>query len=153
ITSCTSSSSLSGSGGGGAGSLLLPLAPLAPPAEGSSLSSSLLWRSFLWKSLVVSCQRELLLAASSLRQSQPRGSRHRECWLCGDPDHLSFKCPNRSDSDNDDAKGGRDRFGSRCPCRGRNQPRKEKQSTKSSTSAKDAGSFAGGKGRDNEEAS
>ncbi|CAI7932773.1 unnamed protein product [Closterium sp. NIES-54] len=37
--------------------------------------------------------------------------------------------------------------------RGRNQPRKEKQSTKSSTSAKDADSSAGGKGRDDKEAS
>ncbi|CAI7909326.1 unnamed protein product [Closterium sp. NIES-54] len=35
------------------------------------------------------------------------GSRRWECWLCGEPDHLSFECPNRSDSDDDNAKGGR----------------------------------------------
>ncbi|CAI7799331.1 unnamed protein product [Closterium sp. NIES-53] len=81
------------------------------------------------------------------------GSRRRECWLCGDPNHLSFECPDRSDSDDDDAKGGRGRSGSRRPRRGRNQQRKEKQSTKSSTSAKDADSSAGGKGRDDKEAS
>ncbi|CAI5478188.1 unnamed protein product [Closterium sp. Yama58-4] len=81
------------------------------------------------------------------------GSRRRECWLCGDPDHLSFECPDRSDSDDDDAKGGRGRSGSRRPRRGGNQPRKEKQSTKSSTSAKDADSPAGGKGRDDKSAS
>ncbi|CAI7775104.1 unnamed protein product [Closterium sp. NIES-54] len=73
------------------------------------------------------------------------GSRRRECWVCGDPNHLSFECPDRSDSDDDDAKGGRRRSGSRRPRRGRNQPRKEKQSTKLSTSAKDADSSAGGK--------
>ncbi|CAI7875947.1 unnamed protein product [Closterium sp. NIES-53] len=81
------------------------------------------------------------------------GSRLRECWLCDDPDHLSFECLDRSDSDDDDAKGGRGRCGSRRPDRGRNQPCKEKQSTKSSTSAKDADSSAGGKGRDDKEAS
>ncbi|CAI7835130.1 unnamed protein product [Closterium sp. NIES-53] len=81
------------------------------------------------------------------------GSRRRECWLCGDPNHLSFKCPDRSESDDDDAKGGRGRSGSRHPRRGRNQPRKEKQSPKSSTLAKDADSSAGGKGGDNKEAS
>ncbi|CAI7851142.1 unnamed protein product [Closterium sp. NIES-53] len=80
------------------------------------------------------------------------GSRRRECWLCGDPNDLSFECPDRSDSDDDDAKGGRGRSGSRRPHRGRNYPRKEKQSTKSSTLAKDADSSAGGKGRDNKEA-
>ncbi|CAI5459578.1 unnamed protein product [Closterium sp. Yama58-4] len=81
------------------------------------------------------------------------GSRRRECWLCGDPDHLFFECPDRSDSDDDDAKGGRGRSGSRRPRRGGNQPRKEKQSTKTSTSGKDADSPAGGKGRDDKSAS
>ncbi|CAI7918905.1 unnamed protein product [Closterium sp. NIES-53] len=81
------------------------------------------------------------------------GGRSRECWLCGDPDHLSFECPDRSDSDNDDTKGGRGRSGSRRPRRGGNQPRKKKQSTKTSTSAKDADSSAGGKVRDDKTAS
>ncbi|CAI5486452.1 unnamed protein product [Closterium sp. Naga37s-1] len=57
------------------------------------------------------------------------------------------------DSDDDDAKGGRGRSGSRRPRRGGNQPRKEKQSTKTSTSAKDADSSAGGKTRDDKTAS
>ncbi|CAI7775158.1 unnamed protein product [Closterium sp. NIES-53] len=35
------------------------------------------------------------------------GSRRQECWLCGDPDHLFFECLDRSDSDDDNAKGGR----------------------------------------------
>ncbi|CAI5501361.1 unnamed protein product [Closterium sp. Naga37s-1] len=80
------------------------------------------------------------------------GSRRRECWLCGDPDHLSFECPDRSDSDDDDdAKGGHGRSDSRRPCRD-SKPCKEKQSTKS-TSAKDADSFSRGKGRSDKEAS
>ncbi|CAI7771846.1 unnamed protein product [Closterium sp. NIES-53] len=80
------------------------------------------------------------------------GGRRRECWLCADPDHLSFECPNCSDSDDDDAKGGRGRSGSRRPCCGGNKPRKEKQST-TSTSAKEADSPAGGKAWDDKSAS
>ncbi|CAI5480892.1 unnamed protein product [Closterium sp. Yama58-4] len=78
------------------------------------------------------------------------GGRRRECWICHSPDHLSFECPDRSESD-DDAKGGCGRSASRCPRWG-SRPRKEKQSNKS-TSAKDADSSAGGKGRDDKEAS
>ncbi|CAI6000149.1 unnamed protein product [Closterium sp. NIES-64] len=80
------------------------------------------------------------------------GGRRRECWICHSPDHLSFECLDRSDSDDDD-KGGRGMSGSRRPRRGGNQPRKEKQSTKTSTSVKDADSSAGGKGRDDKTAS
>ncbi|CAI7753609.1 unnamed protein product [Closterium sp. NIES-53] len=91
---------------------------------------------------------------NSAKDSGPGGgSRRRECWLCSDPDHLSFECPDRSDSDDDNAKKGRGRSGSRPPRRGRNQPRKEKQLTKSWTLAKDTGSSAGGKWRDDKEAS
>ncbi|CAI7877222.1 unnamed protein product [Closterium sp. NIES-53] len=43
------------------------------------------------------------------------GSRRRECWLCGDPNHLSFECPDRSDSDDKDATGGRKSSGSHRP--------------------------------------
>ncbi|CAI5953526.1 unnamed protein product [Closterium sp. NIES-64] len=68
------------------------------------------------------------------------------------PDHLSFECPDRSDSDDDD-KGSRGRSSSRRHRRGGNRPRKEKQSTKASTSAKDADSAAGGKARDDKTAS
>ncbi|CAI7773851.1 unnamed protein product [Closterium sp. NIES-54] len=81
------------------------------------------------------------------------GSRRWECWLCSEPDHLSFECPDHSDSDDDDAQGGRGRSGSHRPHRVRNQPRKEKQSTKSPTLAKDADSSTSGKGRDDKEAS
>ncbi|CAI7787176.1 unnamed protein product [Closterium sp. NIES-53] len=83
---------------------------------------------------------------SAKDSGQGGGSRHWECWECGDPNHLSFECPNRSDSDDDAAKGGRGRSGSHRPRRGRNQPRKEKQSTKSSTSAKDADPLLAAKG-------
>ncbi|CAI6002160.1 unnamed protein product [Closterium sp. NIES-65] len=83
---------------------------------------------------------------------QRGGGRRRECWNCHNPNHLSFECPNRSDSD-DDNKGGRGRSSSRRPRRGGNRPRKEKQSTKMSTSAKDADSPAGGKARDDKMAS
>ncbi|CAI7870898.1 unnamed protein product [Closterium sp. NIES-54] len=81
------------------------------------------------------------------------GGRCRECWLCGDPNHLSFECPDRSDSDDDNTKVGCRRSSSRRPRRGRNQSHKEKHSTKSSTLAKDADSTAGGKGQDDKETS
>ncbi|CAI5949261.1 unnamed protein product [Closterium sp. NIES-64] len=95
-----------------------------------------------WKSA-----KEVDKKKSTKNSGRGGGGRRRECWLCGDPDHLSFECPDRSDSDDDD-KGGRGRSGSRRPRRGGNRPRKEKQSTKTSTSAKDADSPAGGKARD-----
>ncbi|CAI5532454.1 unnamed protein product [Closterium sp. Naga37s-1] len=38
------------------------------------------------------------------------GGRRRECWICHDPDHLSYECPDRDDSDKDDNKGGRGRM-------------------------------------------
>ncbi|CAI5994764.1 unnamed protein product [Closterium sp. NIES-65] len=78
-------------------------------------------------------------------------NRRRECCICHSPDHLSFECPDRGDFNDDDTKGGRGRSGSHRQCRG-NQPRREKQSNKS-TSAKDVDSSVGGKGRDNTEAS
>ncbi|CAI5946166.1 unnamed protein product [Closterium sp. NIES-64] len=80
------------------------------------------------------------------------GGRRRECWLCGDPDQLSFECPDHNDSDDDEAKEGRGRSGSRRPCRGGNKPRKEKQLA-TSTSTKEADSLAGGKARDDKTAS
>ncbi|CAI7857263.1 unnamed protein product, partial [Closterium sp. NIES-53] len=62
------------------------------------------------------------------------------------------QCGRPGDSDDNDANGGRGRSGSLRPHRGRNQPHKENQPTKSSTSAKNADSSAGGKGRDEKEA-
>ncbi|CAI7777062.1 unnamed protein product [Closterium sp. NIES-53] len=68
----------------------------------------------------------------------------RESWICHSPDHLSFECPNRSDTNDDDAKGvPRPAV---VPIEG-TSPSKEKQST-SSTLVEDADSSTGGKGRD-----
>ncbi|CAI7739630.1 unnamed protein product [Closterium sp. NIES-53] len=41
------------------------------------------------------------------------GGQRQECWICHDPDHLSYECPDRDDSDEDDTKGGRSRSTSR----------------------------------------
>ncbi|CAI7752097.1 unnamed protein product [Closterium sp. NIES-54] len=98
------------------------------------------------------CLAAVVAVVGSRPRTQTRGSRPRTaveeeesrcrgCWLCGDPDHLSFECPNRSDSDDDNANGGHGNSGSRRPRRGGNKPRKEKQSTKL-TSAMDAESSA-----------
>ncbi|CAI5934156.1 unnamed protein product [Closterium sp. NIES-64] len=79
------------------------------------------------------------------------GGRRRECWICGDPDHLSFECPDRDDSDEDDNKGGRGRSASRRPRRDE-KPRKEKQASKKTPSTKDVDSSRG-KSRGDGEAS
>ncbi|CAI7858153.1 unnamed protein product, partial [Closterium sp. NIES-53] len=68
------------------------------------------------------------------------------------PDHLSFECPDRSDPDDDDTKGGQGRSAGRCP-HWESKLRKEKQSTKSLTSTKEADSSSSGKGRGDQEAS
>ncbi|CAI7781013.1 unnamed protein product [Closterium sp. NIES-53] len=83
-------------------------------------------------------------------KTQPTLSRRQVRWIEFLETHFHYDIV---DSDDDDAKGGRGRSGSRRPHRGINQPCKEKQSTKSSTSAKDADSSAGGQGRDDKEAS
>ncbi|CAI7906857.1 unnamed protein product [Closterium sp. NIES-54] len=79
------------------------------------------------------------------------GSPRRECWICHDPDHLSFECPNRDDSDKDDNKGWSGRSASRRPRRDEN-PRKKKQTSKTTSSTKDVDSSSG-KGRGDGEAS
>ncbi|CAI7841015.1 unnamed protein product [Closterium sp. NIES-53] len=56
------------------------------------------------------------------------GGRRRECWICHDPDHLSYECPDRDDSNEDHTKGGRDRSTSRCPRRDA-KPREDKQTS------------------------
>ncbi|CAI7868519.1 unnamed protein product [Closterium sp. NIES-53] len=56
------------------------------------------------------------------------GGRGRECWICHYPSHLSYECPDRDDSKEDDTKGGRSRSTSRRP-RQDARPRKEKQTS------------------------
>ncbi|CAI7749862.1 unnamed protein product [Closterium sp. NIES-53] len=55
--------------------------------------------------------------------------RRRECWICHDPDHLSYECPDRDDNDEDDTKGGRGRSISSRPRRNE-MPRREKLTSK-----------------------
>ncbi|CAI7881134.1 unnamed protein product [Closterium sp. NIES-54] len=79
------------------------------------------------------------------------GGRRRECWICHDPDHLSYECPDRDDSDEDDTKGGRGRSTSRRP-RLDARPHKEKQTSKKTLLTKDVDN-ASGKSRGDGEAS
>ncbi|CAI7890549.1 unnamed protein product [Closterium sp. NIES-54] len=83
---------------------------------------------------------------------QGGGSRRRECRLCHIHDHLSFECPDRSDFDDGDSKGGRERSAVGRPHWGSNLGM-EKQSTKSLTSAKNIDSSPGGKERGDKQAS
>ncbi|CAI7785960.1 unnamed protein product, partial [Closterium sp. NIES-54] len=77
--------------------------------------------------------------------------RRRECWICHDPDHLSYKCPDRDDSVEDDTKGGRGRSTSSRPRRNE-MPRREKQTSKKTPSTKDV-DHSSGKSRGDGEAS
>ncbi|CAI7794761.1 unnamed protein product [Closterium sp. NIES-53] len=79
------------------------------------------------------------------------GGQRRECWICHDPDHLSYECPDRDDSDEDDTKGGRGRSSSRRPRRDA-KPLKEKQTSKKMSSTKDV-DISSGKNRGDGEAS
>ncbi|CAI7777316.1 unnamed protein product [Closterium sp. NIES-53] len=79
------------------------------------------------------------------------GGRRRECWICHDPDHLSYECPDRDDSSEEDTKGGRGRSTSRRPRRDA-KPRKEKLTSKKSSSTKDVDNPSG-KSRGDGEAS
>ncbi|CAI7861409.1 unnamed protein product [Closterium sp. NIES-53] len=77
--------------------------------------------------------------------------RQGECWICHDPDHLSFECPDHVDSDEDNTKGGRGRSTSSHP--GLNEmPRREKQTLKKTSLTKDVDSSSG-KSRGDGEAS
>ncbi|CAI7831513.1 unnamed protein product [Closterium sp. NIES-53] len=64
------------------------------------------------------------------------GGRRRECWICHYPDHLSYECSDRHDRDEDDTKGSRGRSTSRRPRQDAN-PRKEKQTSKKTSSTED----------------
>ncbi|CAI7874364.1 unnamed protein product [Closterium sp. NIES-53] len=79
-----------------------------------------------------------------LTQDMGRGGgvRRRECWICHDPDHLSYECPDRDDSDEDATKGGRSRPTSRLPHRDA-KPRKEKQLSRKTSSMKDVDNSSG----------
>ncbi|CAI7790276.1 unnamed protein product [Closterium sp. NIES-54] len=70
------------------------------------------------------------------------GGRWWECWICHDPDHLSYECPDRDNSDEDDTKGGRGRSTSRRP-RQDAKPRKEKKTSKKTSSTKDVDKSSG----------
>ncbi|CAI7920612.1 unnamed protein product [Closterium sp. NIES-53] len=79
------------------------------------------------------------------------GGRRRQCWICHDPDHLSYECPECDDSNRDDNKGGRGRSAIRRPSRDA-KPRKEKQTSKTTSSTKDVDNSSG-KGRGDGEVS
>ncbi|CAI7788902.1 unnamed protein product, partial [Closterium sp. NIES-54] len=64
------------------------------------------------------------------------GGQRQECWICHDPDHLSYECPDRDDSDEDNTKGGRNRSTHR-RSRRHVKPRKEKQTLKKTSSTLD----------------
>ncbi|CAI7772732.1 unnamed protein product [Closterium sp. NIES-53] len=70
------------------------------------------------------------------------GGRRRECSICHDPDHLSYECPDRDDSDEDDTKGGRSRSTSRPPHTDA-RPRKEKQMSRKTSLPKDVNNPSG----------
>ncbi|CAI7933230.1 unnamed protein product, partial [Closterium sp. NIES-54] len=77
--------------------------------------------------------------------------RWRECWICHDPDHLSYECPDRDDSDEDDTKGGHGRSTSSRPRRNE-MPHREKQTSKKTSSTKEV-DHSSGKSRGDGEAS
>ncbi|CAI7835656.1 unnamed protein product [Closterium sp. NIES-53] len=77
-----------------------------------------------------------------LPQGRGGGGRRRDCWICHYPDHLSYECPDRNDSDEDDTKGGRGRSTSRRPRRDA-KLRKEKQMSKKTSSTKDVDNSSG----------
>ncbi|CAI7860264.1 unnamed protein product, partial [Closterium sp. NIES-53] len=79
------------------------------------------------------------------------GGQRRECWICHDPNHLSYVCPDRDDSDKDDTKGGRGRSTSRRRRRDV-KPCKEKQTSKKTSLRKDVDNSSG-KSRGSREAS
>ncbi|CAI7902107.1 unnamed protein product [Closterium sp. NIES-54] len=79
------------------------------------------------------------------------GGRRRECWICHDPDHISYECPDRDDSDEDDTKGGRSRSTRRCPHKDA-KTRKEKQTSRKTSPTKDVDNSSG-KSRGDGEAS
>ncbi|CAI7872772.1 unnamed protein product [Closterium sp. NIES-54] len=88
---------------------------------------------------------------STRGKSRGGDGRRRECSICHDPDHLSYECPNRDESDEDDTKGGHGRSTSSRPRRNE-MPRKEKQTSKKTSLTKDI-DHSSGKSRGDEEAS
>ncbi|CAI7865636.1 unnamed protein product [Closterium sp. NIES-54] len=89
--------------------------------------------------------------SSTRGKGRAGGGRRRECWICHDLDHLSYECPDRGDSDEENNKGGRGRSASRCP-RQDEKLRQEKQAPKKTSSTKDVDS-SNGKGKGDGEAS
>ncbi|CAI7793645.1 unnamed protein product [Closterium sp. NIES-54] len=79
------------------------------------------------------------------------GGHWRECWICHDPDHLSYECLDCDDNDEDDTEGSPGRSTSRRPRRDA-KPRKQKQTSKKTSSNKDVDNSSG-KSRGDGEAS
>ncbi|CAI7856292.1 unnamed protein product [Closterium sp. NIES-54] len=88
---------------------------------------------------------------STRGKSRGGDGRRRECWICHDPDHLSYECLDRDESDEDHTKGGHGRSTSSIPRRNE-MPRREKQTSKKTSSAKDV-DHSSGKSRGDGEAS
>ncbi|CAI7809772.1 unnamed protein product [Closterium sp. NIES-53] len=88
---------------------------------------------------------------STRGKSRGGDGRRRECWICHDPDHLSYECPDRDKSDEGDTKGGHGRSTSSRPRRNE-MPRREKQTSKKTSSTKDV-DHSSGKSRGDGEAS
>ncbi|CAI7892716.1 unnamed protein product [Closterium sp. NIES-54] len=88
---------------------------------------------------------------STRGKSRGGDGRRRECWICHDPDHLSYECPDRDESDEDDTKEGRGRSTNSRPRRNE-MSRREKQTSKKMSSTKDV-DHSNGKSRGDGEAS
>ncbi|CAI7808277.1 unnamed protein product [Closterium sp. NIES-54] len=89
-------------------------------------------------------------AKSARDKGRGGGGQQWECWICHDPEHLSYECPECDDSDEDDNKIGCGRATNRRPRRDE-KPLKENQMLKKTSSTKGVVSSSG-KGRSDGEA-
>ncbi|CAI7879830.1 unnamed protein product [Closterium sp. NIES-53] len=70
-------------------------------------------------------QRGVIKVDGGIDRSQARVQQSTAAKICHDPDHLSYECPDRVDSDKDDTKGSRDRSTSRRPRRDKTSSNKD----------------------------